>query len=232
MMNVLILLLSFTSIPDKADKDYQLVGKREYKYDESSLRSHKISFDRENQLEKTVQYFYDEQGNKIKTEKYNATHELIAVYEYQFNEKNQKISSSKTDFLKNKKTGKHYFYNDKGRNSKIEYYSNKALLKTVEYAFNEFGHQVEYSAYNAKGEQISLFYTENEYDNAGNLLKKYKRDANGKLVKLNHYTYGKESQISISSTSYYSGKRHNSKRVYEYDCEGRKIGFEKYTAIE
>lgn len=232
MMNVLIFLLSFTSIPDNADKDYQLVGKREYKYDENGLRSHKISFDSENQLEKMVQYFYDEHGNKIKTEKYNATHELIAVYKYQFNGKNQKINSSKTDYLKNKETGKLYFYDDTGKNSKTEYYFKNALLKTVEYAFNEFGHQVEYSAYNAKGEQSSLFYTENKYDKTGKLLKKFKRGVAGKLVKLNHYIYNKESQIIESFSYYYTGKRGNSKRTYQYDTEGRKTGFFKYIAIE
>lgn len=232
MMNVLILLLSFTSITDKADKDYQLVGKREYKYDENGLRSHKISFDSENQLEKMVQYFYDEQGNKIKTEKYNATHELIAVYKYQFNKKNQKSNSSKTDCLDNKVTSKLYFYDDTGKNSKTEYYFKNALLKTVKYSFNEFGDQIKYVSYNAKGEQTSLFYTENKYDQSRRLSEKYKRDANEKLVKWNHYAYSKGSQVSTSCTCYYSGKRHNSKRVYGYDSKGRKIGFTKYIEIE
>lgn len=233
MMNVLILLLSFTSIADKVDaKAYQFIGKREYSYNDSGLRTRKISFDSEDRLEKMVLYFYDEQGNKVKTEKYNAVKVLIAVYEYQFNEKNQKISSSKADYLKNKVTSKLYFYDDAGSNVKTEYYSKKELLKIVKYAFNELGHQVKYSTYNAEGKQTSLLYTENKYDNTGKLSEKYKRDANGKLVKLNHYNYNNKAKMSESFSYYHTGKRSNSKRIYEYDSKGRKIGFTKYSAIK
>ncbi|MDQ1770208.1 hypothetical protein GQR60_14655 [Labilibaculum sp. A4] len=233
MMNLLILLLSFTSIQEKAvTKEYQFIGCGQYTYNEEGLCSGKLSFDSPKRLKKKVLYFYDEQGNKIKTEKYNVTNKLITVYEYQFNEKKQKTKSSKIDHLKNKVSSKRYTYDDKGRNIKTEYYSNKTLLKTVKYAFNEFGHQIESTTYNAEGKQTSLFYTENKYDKNGRLSEKYTRDTNGKLVKLNHYDYNKESQRSTSFTYYHSGKRPNSKRIYEYDSNGRKVGFIKYIVIE
>lgn len=222
-----MLLLFFISIQVKAD-NYQLVGKRQYTYDENGLRTQKISFDSEGKTEKKVLYFYDSNGNKIRTEKYLAKDTLLAVYQYQFNNKNEKTGSLKIDYTRNKKSSKRYYYNDKGQNIKSEYYINKVLVKKVEYEFDKFGNQTKYVAYNANGEQTSLFFTENKYDKKARLRKKYKRNGKGVLEKENQYNYNNKSQVISSLTIYHNGKKANSKRVYTFDSKGRKIGFEKF----
>lgn len=229
MKNLLILVLIFISLQVKAD-NYQLVGKRQYIYNEKGLRTQKISFDSEGRTEKKVLYFYDSKGNKIRTEKYLGNDTLLAVYNYRFNDKNEKINSFKTDWAKNKKSSKLYFYNDKEQNFKSEYYTGANLIKKVEYEFDKFGNQTKYATYNAKGEQTSLFYTENKYDNKGRLRKKYKRNNKGVLEKEYQYNYNNKSQVTSSITIYHDGKRANSKRVYTFDSKGRKTGFDKFVS--
>ena len=232
MINLLILLVAFSTPNENIQTEkYKLVGNRQYTYNNKGLRSQKISFDSENKLEKTVFYFYDENKNKIKTEKYLANDSLLAVYEYKFNKQNRKISSTKTDFLRNKKSSKHYFYNKLGQKIVAEYYSKGKLVKKVNYAYNKYGHQTEYLVYNSKDELKTAYYTENIYDEFGNLVQKYKRNKDTKLLKTNLYIYNNKSQISESLTVYHTGKRSNSKRVYTYDSQGRKIRFDKFISI-
>ncbi|WP_372754322.1 hypothetical protein [Labilibaculum sp.] len=83
-MNVLILAFALLSMPSGA-ADYDLLGTRQYAYNEAGLRSEKISFDAEGRLEGKVYYFYDAKGYKIRTEKYSVEDSLLALYEYQFN---------------------------------------------------------------------------------------------------------------------------------------------------
>lgn len=111
---------------------------------------------------------------------------------------------------------------------RADYYAHQSLVKSICYGYDAFGNQTRYEVKNAKGEQSDLWITENRYDKEGRLIDKYKRDAEGNLVKENHYKYNAKAQISISFADYYTGKRPNSKRVYSYNAEGQKIGFKKY----
>ena len=228
----LVILMQCFCLKGQEEKDYQLSGIRKYTYNENGSRVEKLSYDTLNSLIKRVLYRYDDRGNKIKTEKYLADSSLLATYEYEFNQKNQKVASVKTDCVKGIKTSKRYYYNNAGQNSNTEYYINNKLTKIVQYKYDEYGNQIEYKVCDDKEEQIALFFTENKYDETGKLLEKFKRNTDGELVKMNQYSYNKDSQIIESLTLYYKGKRDNSKRSYQYDEEGRKVGFIKYTEIK
>jgi len=228
----MLIALAFVSATKIKKEKYRLVGNREYIYNSAGLREQKVSYDGNNNLEKKVLYFYDDYGNKIRTEKYLADDSLITVYQYEFNKKNQKVSSVKTDLVRNKKSSKRYLYNDLGQNSTTEYIANGKILKKVNYTYNEFGHQTEYLVYNSKDELSMAYSTENKYDEAGNLVGKFKRDKDDEIVKTNIYKYNKNAQISESLTTYHNGKRPNSKRTYTYDSLGRKTGFEKFISTD
>jgi hypothetical protein len=226
-MNGLILAFAMLLMHSGAS-NYELIGNRQYTYDEAGLRTQKISFDAEGKLERKVFYFYDEKGHKIRTEKYTAEDSLMAVYEYQFNAKGQKIGSLKTDCFKGNKSKKAYFYNEVGQLIRSEYDAHGAVFKSITYAYDEFGNQIKYEDRNAKGEQTALWLSENKYDEKGQLIGKSRRDADGNLVKENRYDYNEKAQISTTFVDYYTGKRPNSKRVYAYNAEGQKIGFKKF----
>ena len=226
-MNAFILAFAML-IMHSGTSDYELIGTRQYAYNEIGLRTEKISFDAEGKLERKVFYFYDENGHKIRTEKYTAEDSLMAVYEYQFNNKGEKVSNLKTDHLKGKKSKKAYFYNEAGQMIRSEYYAHGALFKTIYYGYDKFGNQNKYESKNAKGEQSTLWLTKNKYDEEGQLIEKNRRDGDGNLVKEYHYDYDAKAQISISFVDYYTGKRPNSKRVYTYNAKGQKIGFKKF----
>lgn len=229
---VLILsALAFVSEGKMKMEKYQLIGNRQYIYSAEGLREQKLSYNADMKPEKKVLYFFDANGNKIRTEKYLDKDSLIVIYKYEFNRLNQKISSEKTDFLKDAKSSKRYFYNDLGQNTITEYIANGKVLKKVEYKYNEHGHQTEYLVYNSQNELCSAYYTENKYDNKQNLIGKIRRDKDGVLVKTNSYSYNEKAQIAESLTIYHNGKRPNSKRTYTYDNLGRKTGFKKYTSI-
>ncbi|MRT94634.1 hypothetical protein [Ancylomarina sp. 16SWW S1-10-2] len=226
-MNILIIAFTLLCMHNEA-ADYELLGTRQYTYNEIGLKTEKISFDAEGKLERKVIYSYDEKGHKIKTEKYTAMDSLMAVYEYQFNEKDKKANSLKTDYIKGKKSNKIYAYNERGQMIRSEYYAHGSLLKSVNYTYDEFGNQNKYEVKNAKGKQITLWITENKYNKKGLLSDKFKRDEKGNLVTEYHYDYNEKAQISTSFANYYSGKRPNSKRVYTYNAKGQKIGFKKF----
>lgn len=226
----LIFLMTCTLVKSQNSETYELSGIRKYTYNEKGERSQKLSFDAENTPTKKVTYFYDNRGNKIRTEKRLANDSLLAVYKYEFNEANQKVNSEKTDILRHKKTRKLYYYNDLGQNIRTEHYAKTKLMKKVCYAYNTFGDQIEYAVYKANGEKESIFYTENKYNESDHVDEKIRRDGEGKLVKKNRYDYNKALLIDTSFAYYYTGRRSDSKRVYEYDQQGRKIGSLKYTA--
>lgn len=226
----LILLITCTLVKSQNSETYELSGIRKYTYNEKGERSHKLSYDTDNNLTKKVTYFYDNRGHKIRTEKRLANDSLLAIYKYEFNEANQKVNSEKTDIIRHKKTRKLYYYNNLGQNIVTEYYAKTKLIKKVCYAYNTFGNQIEYAVYKANGERESIFYTENKYNESDHVDEKIRRDGEGKIVKKNRYDYNKNLLINTSFAYYYTGRRSNSKRVYEYDQQGRKIESLKYTA--
>ncbi|WP_101261032.1 hypothetical protein [Labilibaculum filiforme] len=209
-------------------KDYEVSSIGKFVYNESGLRTEKLSFDAHNILTKRVVYSYDDKGNKIKTEKYLADGTLLATYEYEFNAQNQKVVSQKTDWVKSSKSGKVYRYNSLGQNIETEYDNNGQLTKRVYYKYNKNGDQTEYKESNGKNEQLVLFFTENKYDATGRLIEKYKRNDDEELVKSNAYSYNSNSQLVESFASYKTGRRGDSKHTYSYDKEGRAMGFVKY----
>ena len=225
----LILLMTCTVVKSQNSETYELSGIRKYTYNEKGERSQKLSYDTENNLTKKVAYFYDNRGHKIRTEKRLANDSLLAVYAYEFNESDQKVTCEKTDILRHKKTRKLYYYNDLGQNIITEHYAKNKLIKKVCYAYNSFGDQIEYTIYKANGERKSIFYTENKYNKSDKVGAKFRYDEEGKLVKKNRYDYNKALLIDTSFADYYTGRRANSKRVYEYDQQGRKIRSLKYT---
>lgn len=228
----LVILMNCVLLKGQEEKDFKLSGIGKYTYNEKGNRLEKLSYDAHHTLIRSVRYTCDDRGNKIKTEKCLADSSLLATYEYEFNQQNQKVASLKTDCVKGIKTNKRYYYNTVGQNSKTEYYSDDKLMKNVQYKYDEYGNQIEYKVCNDKEDLLALFFTENKYDETGNLVEKLKRDADGELVKKNSYSYNKDSQLIESISRYYKGKRSNSKRSYQYDEEGRKIGFIKYIEIK
>jgi hypothetical protein len=223
-------MMTCTLVKSQNSETYELSGIRKYTYNEKGERSQKLSYDSENNLTKKVTYFYDNRGHKIRTEKRLAKGSLLAVYKYEFNEANQKVNSEKADILRHKKTRKLYYYNDLGQNIRTEHYAKTKLIKKVCYAYNTFGDQIEYAVCKANGEKESIFYIENKYNESDHVDEKIRRDEEGKLVKKNRYAYNKALLVETSFAYYYTGKRLNTKRVYEYDQQGRKIGSLKYTA--
>lgn len=226
-MKLLILVLAMFGM-HSGPPDYELLGRRQYAYNESGLRSEKISFDAEGRLEGKVYYFCDENGHKIRTEKYSAEDSLAVVYEYQFTEKGEKAGSLKTDYAKGRKSRKAYFYNANGQVIRCCYYAEGCLLKSITYAYDELGNQNRYEVRNAKGERITLWLTSYRYDEKGQLIEKRRSDEEGNLLKVCSYGYNAKGQIETGYTDYYNGKRRNSKRVYTYNDEGQKIGFTKF----
>lgn len=209
---------------------YKLTGTREFTYDKKGNKSGKLTFDTLGNLLKSVKYLYDEKGNKISTEKRLADSSLLAVYEYEYDENKLKLRSKKNDFVKHMKSGKTYLNNAIGKSEQTAYYSKGELSKTNHYKYNKKGDVNELISYNAIGEVISKYTY--KYHHQSNSFEKETYNKENRLIKLSKYVLDERGNKIEFYSFYYSGKRKNSKRVYTYDAQGRRIAAKVYAVVD
>jgi len=226
---ITIILLTF-GLKAQEMNEYKLIGTREYTYDKEGNKSGKLTFDTLGNLLKSVKYHYDKNGNKIGTEKRLADSSLLAVYEYEYDENKLKIRSKKNDFVKHIQTGKTYLNNAVGKSERTAYYSKGELLKTSHYQYNKRGDVKEMISYNADGQIISQYTYKYHY--LSNSFEKETYNRENRLIKLSKYVLDEKGNKVEFYSFYYSGKRKNSKRVYTYDVQGRRIGAKVYAVVD
>jgi hypothetical protein len=128
------------------------------------------------------------------------------------------------------KSGKTYLNNAIGKSEQTAYYSKGELLKTNHYQYNKKGDVSEMISYNPKGEIISQYTYKYHY--LSNSFEKETYNKENHLIKLSRYLLDNNGNKIEFLTFYYSGKRKNSKRVYTYDAQGRRIAAKVYAVVD
>jgi len=226
----LIFLLSSMMTTGQDKNNYELSGVCKYTYNAKGERSEELNFDANNTLIGKNQYVFDEKSNIIKLEKQLADGTLVATSEYTYDDENQVITSTETDHTSKKTINEQHFYNNLGEKMRTEYRENNQLVKEVRYTYNREGDQIVYSVYDVKGELEIAYFTTYKYDDLGQIKEKYKRDADGGLVKKSRFIYNDKSNISIRFSSYKAEGKKGTKVKYQFDDKGREIGFKLYMA--
>jgi hypothetical protein len=228
-LSIIIILLTLGLKAQKMN-EYTLTGTREFTYNEEGHKTGKLTYDTLGNLIKSVKYLYDEKENKIGTEKRLADNSLLAVYEYEYDENKLKQRSQKNDFVKHIKSGKTYLNNAIGKSEQTAYYSKGELTKTNYYKYNEKGDVSEMISCNANGDIISKYTY--KYCHQSNSFEKETYNKENNLIKLSKYVLDEKGNKIEFYSFYYSGKRRNSKRVYTYNAQGRRITAKVYVVVD
>ena len=226
----LIFLLSSMMTMGQDKNNYELSGVCKYTYNAKGERSEELNFDANNTLIGKNQYVFDEKGNIIKSEKYLADGTLSVTSEYTYDDENQVVTSVETDHTSKKTINEQHFYNNLGEKMRTEYRENNQLIREVHYHYSAEGDENVHSDHDSNGVLTSAFFTSYKYDDLGNVKEKLIRDSEGVMIEINRYKYDDKLKVSTCFSVYNTEGKKNSKCEYQFDANGREIGFKLYVA--